>query len=404
MGYYRETVKGVSWVGAFRMATRGIAIVRTVILIQILSPAQFGIFGIASLAITFLEIFMETGVNVVLIQKKRGIEDYLNTAWVVSILRGFVISLLLILAAPAVSLFFSSPDVKTMIYLISLVSFIRGFINPAIVGFQKNLLFGREFWFRFGVFLVDSAVAILVSFLTKSAVGLVWGLVAGALAELVLSFVFVKPRPRLEFDQGRLREVLSKGKWVTGAGIFQFLFRQGDDAVVGKVLGVSQLGVYQVAYKISSLPISEVTDVVNRVVFPVYARIAKDRVRLKRAFLKTTTTVGAIAFGLGAVLFIFGEQVVTILLGDAWRQVIPLIKILSVFGVVQAVVNSVNSLFLALEKQAYVTLVTFVSTIGLVLSIIPLIAAFGLVGAGLAPLLGAVLAVFLTWREFSRSD
>lgn len=403
MGYLHEAVRGVSWVGAFRATTRGISFFRTILLARILSPVQFGVFGIASLAITFLEILLETGVNVVLIQKKEGINEYINTAWVVSIFRGVIISFILIVAAPLISSFFASPGTTNLIYLISLVSFIRGFINPAIVNFMKDLRFKEEFLFKFVIFAFDSTIAVIMSLVLKSATGIVMGLIAGALLELIFSFIFISPRPKFEYDAKKLKDILSKGKWVTGAGIFQFFFKQGDDAVVGRVLGESSLGVYQVAYKLSSLPISEITDVFGRVTFPLYVKISEDKKRLTKAFLKTTSVVAILALVLGGVLFFFGETIIRVFLGDAWNAAVPLVKILSIFGMIQAITNSVNSFLLAIEKQNIVTAITFISILGLFISIFPLISLYGLVGASFAPLVGSVISlpfmIFFTIRS-----
>lgn len=385
--------RGVSWVGAFRGSTRAVSFVRTIILARILSPSQFGIFGIASLAITFLEILTETGVNVVLIQKKEGIEKYLNTAWVVSIVRGLAISLILLIIARPVSEFFSSPQSLSLIYLISLVSLLRGFINPAIVKFQKELRFGQEFWFRLSIFFFDSVVAIVMSLVLKSAIGIVVGLVAGALLELIMSFVFVSPRPKFELDRLKLREVVSKGKWVTGSGLFQFTFRQGDDAVVGKILGESSLGIYQIAYKLSSLPISEVTDVFGRVTFPYYVKIKTNKAKLREAFFKTTLLISLLASVLGVILFAFGGYLIKNMLGEEWLSAVPLVKVLSIFGVVQALSNSINSLLLAVEKQHLITAISFAQIIGLFVSIFPLIHLYGLRGAVAAPLVGALVGL-----------
>lgn len=393
MDNFGQTIRGVSWVGAFRVSTRIIAFVRTIILARILSPAQFGMFGIASLSITFLEILMETGVNVVLIQKREGIERYLNTAWVVSIVRGALITLTLVILAPVIAGFFDSPDTLSLIYLISLVSLIRGFINPSIVRFQKELNFKAEFWFRFVVFAFDSAVSVVVSYIIENAAGIIYGLIAGAFLELVLSFVFLKPWPKIEFHLTKLQEVLGKGKWITGAGLFQFLFRQGDDGVVGKVLGESALGVYQVAYKVCSMPISEVTDVFARVMFPTYAALSYDSGKLRKSFYQTTGLITLLAVAFGATLFMFGGELIRIFLGEKWLSAIPLVRVLSVFGVVQAIGNSMNSLLLALEKQKYVTLITFVSILGLGISVLPLTFRYGLTGTVWAPLIGALLAL-----------
>ncbi|RJR29997.1 lipopolysaccharide biosynthesis protein [Candidatus Microgenomates bacterium] len=397
MGYKKEAVKGVGWVGAFRVTTRGVSFVRTIVLARVLAPAQFGVFGIATLVLSLLEILTETGVNVVLIQKRQSADEYINTAWIVSIVRGLFIAFLLVILAPFIAAFFNSSESETLVYLISLVAIIRGFINPSIVNMQKNLQFGREFWFRFVIFAFDSFVAVVVSLMTRSATGMVIGLIAGSLLELAMSFVLIKPRPKFIFEAKKLGEVVGAGKWVTTAGVFQFGFRQGDDAVVGKILGETQLGFYQVAYKISTLPISEVTDVFNRVVFPVYTKIAHEKQRLRRAFIKTTAVVFLLSSVMGIFLFLLSDYIVPFVLGDQWLPVVPLVKILSIFGIVQAVSNSANSLLLAAEGQKQLTNTTFVSVVAMLAAIIPLTRAYGLIGASLAPLVGAIAAMPLVF-------
>ena len=76
-----------------RGSTRGLALLKMVVLARFLTPAQFGVFGIALLALAFLEIITETGINVVLIQEEDEIDSYISTAWIVSIARGVLISI-----------------------------------------------------------------------------------------------------------------------------------------------------------------------------------------------------------------------------------------------------------------------------------------------------------------------
>jgi O-antigen/teichoic acid export membrane protein len=78
---------------------------------------------------------------------------------------------------------------------------------------------------------------------------------------------------------------------------------------------------------------------------------------------------------------LFAEGITLILLGDQWLEIVPLLRILSVFGVVQAVINSIHSLLLALGKTKYVTILTGVAILGLAVSILPLINSYGLIGA-----------------------
>ena len=113
MGYFKTSIKGVSWMGALRGLTRSLVYIKIAILARILSPNEFGIFGIASLALAFLEVFTETGINVFIIQGEGKLKDYINTAWIVSIARGFLLSVVLLLISNPISTFFASPESKS---------------------------------------------------------------------------------------------------------------------------------------------------------------------------------------------------------------------------------------------------------------------------------------------------
>lgn len=404
MGYFRDTLKGLGWMTALRASTRVIAFAKIAILARLLLPEQFGVYGIAMLALALLEISTETGINVFFIQEEGEIEEYIDTAWIVSIVRGALISFIIILTAPIIASFFDSPDSLQILLFVGVVPFLRGFINPAIVKFQKELQFNKEFILRFSVFAFDAVVAIILAYLTRSAASLVWGLAAGVLLEILVSFLFIKPRPRFAFELAKIKKVVGRGKWVTAAGIFNYLFHQGDDVVVGKLLNTASLGLYQMAYKISTLPITEVADVFGRVTFPVYVKISTNRQRLKKAFLKTTLGISALVIPFGVLLFLFSKEVVLIILGEKWLEAVPVLKVLSVFGVVRAISGSSSALFLAIKKQEYVTILTFVSILGLAASIIPLVQKYGIVGAGISAIIGSLLAlpviIYLLIRVF----
>lgn len=393
MGYKTDAIKGISWMSAFRIITRALSFIKTVVLARVLNPAQFGVFGIASLILALLEMLTESGINIFLVQSKREIREYLNSAWVVSILRGIIICLLIIASSPLISSFFRTPAALPVMLTISLVPLIRGFINPAVVQFQKNLDFQKEFWFRTGLFFVDASVSIIFSIMTQSVFSLVWGLMAGAILEVILSFILIKPIPRFSIEKEYFSEIFHKGKWVTAFGIFNYIAQEGDNAVVGRMMGTPSLGIYQMAYKIATLPISEVTDVVSKVVFPVYARIGGDLTRLKSAFLKSTLAIIVSTVIMGTFIFVFAQEIVYYLLGNAWITAVPVLKVLAIFGVLRAISGSASSLFLGVGKQQFVTLMTAVRFLGLMLTIFPLVQTYGLVGAGYAALFSVIIEI-----------
>lgn len=392
MGYFKDTLRGVSWMGGLRLFSRGLAVVKTIVLARVLSPSQFGLYGIAFLVLGFLEIIFETGVNVVLIQEEGNTDDYISSAWIVSILRGITVALLIFFFAPLISSFFSSPDSLNLIRLIALVPFIRGFINPAIVKFQKELKFNKEFWFRGALFFVDAGVAISLGVITGSEKALIWGMICSALLEVIISFVIVSPRPKLSLDTNKAKKIIGRGKWITFAGTFEYLFQHLDDIVVGKVLGTSLLGLYQQAYRISTVPIQEVSEVFNKVTFPTYIKIEADKARLKRAYIKVLATIALLVIPFGLILFFFADEVVLILLGNNWLSAVPALKVLAIYGIIKSFLYTAYPVFLSIRRQELVTLVTLVGIIGMGVVLYPLIVSYSIVGAGIATIVGTLVA------------
>lgn len=390
--------------GALRASTRVIAYIKIAILARLLVPEQFGIFGIAALALALLEILTETGINVFFIQREGKIEEYIDTAWFVSILRGILISLLIVLTASPVSLFFNSPDSYKLLLLIGTVPFLRGFINPAIVKFQKELQFNKEFFLRFSIFSFDATVAILIAFFTRSAVSLVWGLIAGVLLEIFLSHWLIEPRPKFVFEYPKVKRVVGRGKWVTIYSVFNYIFENGDDIVVGRLLNTFSLGLYQVAYKISTLPITEIANVFVKVSFPIYTKISGHTKRLKKAYLKTMLAISLLVIPLGLIIFLFPEVIIKVILGNKWLDAAPVLRILAIFGMIRAITLSGYTLFLAAKKQEYVTASTFAGILGLGVTVIPMVRKYGILGAGFSALIGTLVSIpifiFFLFRTF----
>lgn len=379
--------------GSFKIVSKIISLGRTAILARLLLPEQFGIYGIAALILAFLEIFTETGINVFLVQEKKEINDYINSAWTISIVRGIFIALIIFLSAPFISLFFGSSNADSIIRLVSLVAVIRGFINPSIVKFQKELQFNKEFILRFSVFTVDTLVAVSLAYITHSPASLVWGLIGGAILEVILSFLLVSPKPKLSFDFKRVKKIVGRGKWVTLGGIFGYISREGDDVVVGKLLGTGFLGLYQMAHRLATLPVSEITDAVSKVTFPVYVRISNEKERLKKAYLKTSIILFVLVLPFNLVMFAFPKEIITLVLGNNWLFAVPVLKVLSIFAIVWSLMGSVEPLFYSVNRQDIVAKVKMIKFLGLILTIVPLTLSYGLVGAAVSALFSISLVI-----------
>src|SRR5258708_3966913 len=397
MGYTGKTLKGFFFLALLRIITRILSLVKNLIIARVLSPSQFGAFGIAILVLVFAEIITETGVNTFLIQNKEETNQYIDTSWLVSIIRGLVIFLLIIIFSPWISLFFNNPDSKNLLIIINFVPLLRGFINPSVIKFQKELMFHKEFYYRTGCFLVETFFSIILVLLTKRTESLIYGMILGTIFEVILSFLIVKPTPKFVFNPQLFKKVIGYGKWITASTIFNYFYQHGDDIVVGRVLGSTSLGLYDMAYRISLVPLTDVSDLVSKVTFPVYVKISEEKERFRKAFIKTLGGVIIFTLPLGFLLFLFPKEIVTLVLGDKWLPAAPALKILGIFGIVRAISSFSQSIFLSLGKQSIFTLISLVGLMGLLLTIIPFTSAWGITGAAFSALLGTSLTIPVTF-------
>ena len=393
MGYTTAAIKGISWIGFFRLATRGISYVRIAILARILTPSQFGAADIVLLTLSITEIFTETGINIFLIQQKEKIDKYISTAWVVSIVRGLLIALVILIFASSITQFFNSQIVYNLLIVSIFVPILRGFINPSVAKFIKDLQFRKEFYYRTSIFFIESVASVFFVFILQSPIAIIYGLIFGALFEIIFSFLIAKPHPRFKFEGELFRQVISRGKWLTATGIFNYLYHNGDNIVVGKLLGTGALGLYQRAYSISMLPITEVSDTFGKVTLPVYVKMSDDIARLRRAYLRSLLTISAIVVPAGALIFMFPELVIKIILGSQWVDAAPVLQILTIFGVIRAISMSSLSAIYAVKRQEFVSQITFVSFMGLIVTIIPFVNMWGLVGAAYSALFGTLISL-----------
>ncbi len=401
MGYFKDTLKGIGYMGGLQAFMVGIAVLKVAVLARILTPAQFGVYGIALLVLGFLEVLTETGINVFLIQEKDDTELYLNSAWAVSIFRGFLIAATILITAPFVVSFFKMPQALFLLWIVAGVALVRGFINPMEVSFQKNLQFAKEFGFKGSLYFIDAAFAVILGFLTKSESSMVFSMLLAAIVEVVVSFLIFK-RPTIEFDWQKVKRVINRGKWITGAGTFSYFFQNIDNIVVGRILGASSLGLYQQAYRISTLPVSQVGEVFNKVTFPVYVQIGNDRERLKRAFTKTFITIIGLSLPFGIILLLFARPLILIFLGAGWLDAEPVLKVLAIFGIFKAIVNSSYGLFLSLKRQDIVMYSELFGIIGISIAILPLVYKYGIVGVGYSTIVGAFASMPVIFINLKR--
>lgn len=387
-----RAVKGGFWVFSLRIIQLIFQIIKLIILARILNPYDFGLMGIALLTIAVLETFSQTGFQSALIQKKKDIKSYLDVAWTILALRGFILFAILYLIAPSIAVFFRVPEARLIIQIIGISVLFQALTNIGVIYFQKELEFSKEFFYQGSGTLADFIVAVSAAIILKNVWALVFGLLVGKVVRCIVSYLIHPYRPRFHLNLEKIKELFSFGKWVLGSSILVFLLTQGDDAFVGRILGATMLGFYQMAYRISNIPATEITHVISQVTFPVYSKLQDNVSKLREAYLRVLQVTTFLSFPIAGLIFVFASDFTKIFLGDKWMSMVPAMQTLVLWGIIRSVGATTGPIFYSIGRPKVAAKLQFIQLSLLIISIYPLTTRIGILGTSLS----VVFAAFIT--------
>jgi O-antigen/teichoic acid export membrane protein len=350
--------------------------------------------GVALLTMSVLESFSATGFHAALIQKKENITSYLDAAWTILVLRGFVLFLILYGSAPYVALFFKEPEAEYIIRVVGISILFHAVTNLGVIYFRKELEFRKLFIYQLSGTVADFLVAVSSALIFRSVWALVFGLLAGNAVRCFVSYRIHPYKPRLSSDLQRAKELFGFGKWVLASSIMLFLITQGDDIVVGKFLGVTMLGFYQLAYIISNAPATEITHVISQVIFPAYAKLQDQTTRLRKAYLKVLQVTLFFAFPVSGLLFILASDFTKLFLGEKWMPMVPAMQVLVFAGLVRSIAATTGHIFYAVGSPKIDTRWQIIRLLVMIAFIYPFTMKWGILGTSVVVFLSILIASF----------
>jgi O-antigen/teichoic acid export membrane protein len=378
-----RAVRGGIWLLIGDGLARVAGLAKIAVLGRLLAPGDFGLMGIAMALLRALEYTSETGFNAALIHRAGDIRPYLDTVWSAQILRSAGVAALLVAGAPAGAWFFDNPAATPVIQAIALVTLLRGFLNPAVIYLRKDLEFQRLVVWRSSGVLVGVVVGIGVALVEPTVWALVASVVAAQAGETLASYWAVPYRPRLRWDRARAGEMFRFGKWIFGANLLAFLGLYADAVAVGRLLGTTALGFYQMAQTLATLPTSAIGQHVRGVTFPALAKVQEIDAQ-RRGLLLSLGLVGAVVVPVGCAVTVFAEAAIELIVGARWLEMAPTLRWLVWAGAATALSGVTNGLFQARGRPDLVVKLGLVQ-IGLwAVAFHPLTTAHGIAGMAIA--------------------
>jgi len=353
MSLRQKAIKGVFWSGIQNCGASLIATLVLFVLARFLGEDEFGLVGIALVFILLMELVLKQGFGQALVQKHELEPEHLDVAFWTGIALALVMTVVGVATAGVVAAIYDEPALAPVIRWLSL-SFVLG-----ALGHTQYAWLRRELAFK------SLAIRQLVAAVAGGVVGIgmallecgVWSLVGqvlttGAVGSAVL-WIACDWRPRLVFSARHLKELWSFGIFAMGVNLLAFLTRRFDMLLIGFVLGTGPAGFYFIGYRLLSAMMQVFTHTVAAVALPTFSRIQHEPDQMRNAFYTATQVTSLIAFPAFVGLAALAPEFVPVLFGKGWDASVPVVRVLALFGIIQALVHFTGPVILAKGKASW---------------------------------------------------
>ncbi|TAY18245.1 lipopolysaccharide biosynthesis protein [Rhizobium leguminosarum] len=338
-------IQGSLWISLSRAIVNGLSTLSTFILAWYLGPSDFGLVAIATTVLVILSSVTELSLTQALIRHEAPSEVHFSAVWTLSTIRGAILGLLLAAIAYPMADIYQEPRLVGVMMALSLSLLMSGLANPRRVMLQRDLIFWQDFVLNVSQKLVGFLVTVIIAVMYRSYWALVLGTLAYQLTNIVVSYTVLPFKPRITLKH--VRELFSFSLWLTAGQIVNTLNWRFEYLLIGKLLGAAPLGHYTVGNTLSTMPTREATAPLTQTIYPGFASVRNDTVRLTAAYQRAQALLAALALPAGIGVAVVADPLIRLALGEKWVPVIVIVQSLASVFALQTLGSLVQPLGMA---------------------------------------------------------
>lgn len=372
MSLKKQALSGMIWTFAQQFGTQLIYFVISVVLARVLNPSDFGIIAMFTVVISVAAALVDGGMASSLVRSGEVDDDDLSTVFWFNVSTAIFLYIIIFFAAPLIASFYKLLPLVPIIRVYAISIIIKSFTSVQAIRFVKNLDFKTSFKIQLPSLFIGGAAGILFAYIGFG----VWALVLYPIIQSIISsaqyWFYSKWRPSFTFKKDKFRYHFNFGYKMTLSGLLDTTFNNIYTIVIGKMFSPAQLGFYNRADNLKQLPVSNLSNALNKVTFPLFSKLSHDNIKLKEVYKKLMKVVIFIIAPVLSISIVIAEPLIRFLLTDKWLPAVPYFQILAISGILYPIhaynlnilmVKGKSNLFLKLEiiKKLLISLVLIFS-------------------------------------------
>ena len=312
----------VGWSLLHQVSTRALLVIKFFAAARLLGPEAVGLVAVATLSMAVVEAMTETGLQQAVIQNRKRLDaQEAGALWTLQLTRGALIFVTLTLCSGLAATFFKAPAAAALVTATAVIAVLRGAVTPGPILRQRDRDFRSTAFYEVAAGAVDLTTTLALIAAGAGPMAMIAGSTAGEGTKLALSWLALRAPLQPNLRWGAISHLTHYGKWIWGNSVLTLLLNQLDKILVGRYLGIGELGIYQMAARIGQLLIAEPALAFGQYLFPTYARLFRaSEGEAHRRFLRVLRLCVLCLLAMAALVLAGSGTLIDLALGDAWKD------------------------------------------------------------------------------------
>lgn len=328
MSLKSSVITSLIWKFLERIGTQGVQFVVAIVLARLLAPADFGLIALVTVFVAIANVFVQSGLNTALIQKKNADDLDFSTVFYTSLCVAMFLYGVLFVCAPLIADFYNGQTKLISVVRVLGLMLLLGAVNSVQEAYvARNMMFKKLFYRSVGAIIPSGIFGVMLAYLGFG----IWALVGQQLMNSCLMCIImwftVKWRPQLAFSFVRFKGLFSFGWKLLCSALLDTVYRNIRDLVIGKLFTPADLGFYNRGSQFPHIIIANINSSIQSVLLPSLSTVQDDKPRLKSLARRSIKTSAFLILPMMAGLAAVAKPLTLVLLGEKWLPAVPFIQI-----------------------------------------------------------------------------
>jgi|GEM_PF-6172655 len=401
MSLARSAIRSVAGYGIINVFVYTLSFIVQIVLANLLTPDIFGAVALAVAITTFATLVLRWGIPQAIMQEDEELEDRFSTVFWINVGGTSALTLLVLVALPLLFTFFQQRVVQVLLLVFSATA-LRNLALPFRAAIQREFDLPRLAIIQLISLIISAVIGIG---LALNGVG-VWSLAIYYALRDVLSgighLVYSPRYPDFTFDWGTAIWFYSFATGMIGSRVLISVESEGDDFIVGSVLGTASLGLYSFGWRLATAFHSVVHPAINKGIIPTFAKLKESPNESRQAIEFLVRMELGVAIPGYVFAALTAPTVILAIFGPQWSGMIPVFQTLCLSGILFPTLAVARQIYYTWGKPRRVLRIQIVYITALLIAFAVLLPIYDVIGAAIAVNISLSIGCLLLFNELRK--